>query len=210
MKPSEQAKNYDEIASHWRGNDFNRDNGIAQHKIAFQFVKNKGNAIDIGCGSSGRIIDLLLDQGFVVEGLDFSIEMLKLAKQSHPQTTFHYADICTWSFPKKFDFISAWDSVWHAPLESHENILKKLCAALNPNGVLIYTSGAVDKPGEDSSEFLGQDLYHAALGVPALLHIIDTCDCICRHLENDDWPNRHLYLVIQRRGSLTKRFVSKE
>lgn len=201
MKPSDQAKNYDKIASHWNGSNFNRNNGIAQHRRALQFVKNKESAIDVGCGSSGRIIDLLLNEGFAVEGLDFSKEMLKLAKQRHPKTTFHYADICTWSFSKKFDFISAWDSVWHAPLDEHENILKKLCNALSPNGVLIYTSGAVDEPDGDDGEFLGQILYHAALGIPALLNIIDACGCICRHLENDDWPNAHLYLVIQRRSA---------
>ncbi|PAJ72969.1 hypothetical protein CJF42_18380 [Pseudoalteromonas sp. NBT06-2] len=33
--------------------------------------------------------------------------------------------------------------------------------------------------------------------IPAILEIINECNCICRHLENDDWPNSHLYLIIQ-------------
>jgi SAM-dependent methyltransferase len=141
----------------------------------------------------------MLNNGFNVEGLDFSKEMLKLAQQKHPEVIFHYADICQWSFSKKYDFISAWDSVWHAPLKYQAGILKKLCQALTPNGILIYTSGAVDDAGEVSNDCLGQLLYHAALGVPAILKIIDACQCVCRHLENDDWPSNHLDVIIQKK-----------
>jgi SAM-dependent methyltransferase len=201
MDPLKQADNYNQIAAHWASDKFNRDNGIAQHKRALQSVKHKQIAIDIGCGSSGRIIDLLLNEGFEVEGLDLSIEMLKLAKENHPNVKFYHGDICSWDFPKQYDFISAWDSVWHAPLVEQSNILKKLCNALTPNGVLIYTTGAVDEPGEASNEFLGQMLYHSAMGIPAVLKTVTECNCICRHLENDDWPNPHLYLIIQRNSA---------
>ena len=197
MEPLKQADNYDKIAGHWASENFNRENGVDQHKRALQLAEKKEKAIDVGCGSSGRIIDLLLDNGFDVEGIHLSIEMLSLAQKKHPDVKFYHADICKWNFPKKYDFISAWDSVWHAPLEEQANILKKLCNALSPKGILIYTSGAVDEPGDGSNEFLGQVLYHAAIGIPAILNIINECNCICRHLENDDWPNRHLYLIIQ-------------
>ncbi len=49
-------------------------------------------------------------------------------------------------FPQRYDFISAWDSIWHVPLERHPAVLEKLCAALNPGGILIFTSGGVDTP----------------------------------------------------------------
>jgi 2-polyprenyl-3-methyl-5-hydroxy-6-metoxy-1,4-benzoquinol methylase len=198
MKPSKQAKNYDKLAKFWASSEFNQENGIKQHKRALQFVENKGYAIDVGCGSSGRIIDLLLKNKFIVEGLDYSPEMLKYAKRKHPQVKFHYTDICQWDFQKKYDFISAWDSVWHAPLNNQADILRKLCQALTNKGVLIYTSGAVDEAGEVSNKCQGQMLYHAAIGIPAILKIIDKCQCVCRHLENDDWPSNHLYVIIQR------------
>ena len=198
MDTKTQAKNYDAIASHWDGVHFNRNNGIEQHERALRLVKNKVRAIDVGCGSSGRILDILVKHGFDAEGLDFSQEMLKLAQQRHPKLTFHHADICEWNFSKSYDFISAWDSVWHAPLCEQEAILIKLCNALNPNGVLIYTSGAVDEAGDGSNPFLGQELYHAALGITKILDTIAKSGCVCRHLENDDWPNTHLYLIVEK------------
>jgi 2-polyprenyl-3-methyl-5-hydroxy-6-metoxy-1,4-benzoquinol methylase len=200
MTPQETAWSYDQMASHWDGEKFNRKNGIAQHAQALQFSQHKRTAIDIGCGSSGRIIELLLDAGFTTEGLDISTEMLRRAQARHPDQTFHQADICTWAFPQKYDFISAWDSIWHAPLESHESILTKLCGALEPDGILIFTTGGVDQPGSRTNPFLGQPLYHAVLGIPKILEVITKAGCICCHLEYDQHPEPHLYLIVQKTG----------
>lgn len=201
MNPVQQAQNYDKIAAHWDSDRFNRHNGLAQHKRALQFVKNNNRAIDIGCGSSGRIIDLILNEGFHVEGLDFSAEMLKLARARHPDVVFHHANICEWQLPYQYDFVSAWDSIWHVPLDQQESVLRKLCNGLADDGVIIFTSGAVDSAGDGSNPFLGQELYHAALGIQNLLKILSDCECICRHLENDDWPNQHLYIIAQKRSA---------
>lgn len=198
MIPQETAKSYDKLASHWHGDAFDRENGIAQHRRALQFTKHKGNAIDIGCGGSGRIMELLLSEGFEVEGLDISPEMIRLAKERTPHQVFHLADICDWEFTKQYDFISAWDSIWHAPLQHHEAILKKLCGGLKADGVLIFTSGGVDEAGEVMNPFQEQPLYHAALGIPKLLQLVSENDCICRHLEYDQHPERHIYLIIQK------------
>ncbi len=197
MTPSDQAENYNKIASHWNSDKFNRQNGIKQHKKALRIAKTTGNAIDVGCGSSGRIIDLLLAHGYSVEGLDYSAEMLNLARKRHPNVNFHHG-ICQWQFQQKYDFISAWDSIWHVPLNQQKAVLVKLCEALKNEGILIFTSGAVDEAGEVTNPCFGQDLYHAVLGIPNLLRIIDESSCVCRHLENDDWPERHLYLIVQK------------
>jgi hypothetical protein len=42
MKPQQTAENYDKLASHWNSDEFNRNNGIAQHKRAIRFVPNSG------------------------------------------------------------------------------------------------------------------------------------------------------------------------
>ncbi len=198
MNPQEIAENYNKLASYWSGDQFNRENGIAQHQKALQFLSNKRNAIDIGCGSSGRFIDLMLEAGFEVEGLDISPEMLRLAKEKHPKVEFHLADICAWEFPRKYDFISAWDSIWHAPLVCHEQILMKLCDGLADGGVLIFTSGGIDRPGDSTNPCMGQPMYHAALGIPKLLEVIPRGGCICRHLEYDQYPELHIYLIVQK------------
>ena len=202
MEPQQIAAHYNQIAQHWAAASFPIANGISQHARALQFLAARGNALDIGCGSSGRIIDLLLAHGLTVEGLDISTEMLRLARIKHPGVTFHLADICIWEFPCSYDFITAWDSIWHVPLARQARVLQKICAALKPGGVLIFTSGGVDAPDERTNPSHGQDLYHAALGIPHLLQLIAACDCVCRHLEFDQHPEQHLYLIVQKFGGL--------
>jgi hypothetical protein len=59
MTPSEIARSYDQLADQWNSEGFPRNNGIEQHERAIAFLKERRRALDIGCGSSGRIIELL-------------------------------------------------------------------------------------------------------------------------------------------------------
>jgi SAM-dependent methyltransferase len=198
MTPDEVAATYNAIAAHWDSADFNRDNGIAQHERALGFVAKAGSALDVGCGSSGRIVELLLVRKFSVEGLDISPEMLARARRRHPRVTFHLADICTFSLPQRYDFISAWDSIWHVPLAQQLDVLRKLLAGLSPGGVLLFTAGGTQGPEEVTNPCLGQPLYHASAGIPAILRTLDECGCACRHLEYDQHPEKHVTLIAQR------------
>ena len=198
MTPDQIAATYDELAHHWDGESFDRRNGIEQHRGALEFVGGRGFAIDIGCGSSGRIIELMIAEGFEAEGLDISPEMIRRARHRHPDQKFYLADICGWEFPKQYDFISAWDSIWHAPLDQHEAILRKLCSGLTDGGVLIFSSGGVDGPDERTDSHMGKPMYHAALGIRKLIDIITQCGGLCRHLEYDQWPENHIYLIVQK------------
>jgi SAM-dependent methyltransferase len=198
MTPSEIAKSYDQLADTWNSYEFPRDNVFAQHTRALAFLKQKRRALDIGCGSSGRIIDLLIREGFDVEGLDISNRMIELAKKRHPNVTFHDADVCAWEIPRKYDFISAWDSIWHIPLGEQEPVLKKILHGLNSGGVFIFTTGGLDAPSEKVDSAMGPPMYYSVLGIPNLLKLISGAGCICRHLEYDQYPELHLYVIAQR------------
>lgn len=95
--------------------EFPRGNGSKQHERAIAFIKERRRALDIGCGSSGRFIDLLTSHGFDAEGADGSDQMIKLAMQRHPGITFNHADVGRLDSPRRHDFISASDSIWHLP-----------------------------------------------------------------------------------------------
>ncbi|MGQ0441944.1 MAG: class I SAM-dependent DNA methyltransferase [Methylophilaceae bacterium] len=199
MTPQQTAKTYDLIAEHWDNPSFDYRNGIGQHQRALQFAPAGGDALDVGCGSNGRIITLLQNHGFHVEGLDISVEMLNRAKKHHPEVLFYGADICEWTLPKTYHFISAWDSVWHVPLSQQLSVIKKLFAGLTKNGVFIFTSGGVDAPDEVTNPCFGQPLYHAAPGIPQLLNTIEISGCCCRHLEYDGKAgDKHIYIIAQR------------
>lgn len=197
MDPETTGRQYDQIAHIWQEPHI-QSNGIAQFERAIQFTKSHGHALDIGCGSSGRFIDLLSKHGFTPEGMDISSRMIALARQRHPHISFHEADICRWNFTKKYDFISAWDSTWHLPLEQQEPALKKICEGLTQNGVYIFTTGGLDEPKEKSDSCMGVEVAYSVLGIPRFLELLTKFGCVCRHLEYDQYPEQHLYIIAQK------------
>jgi len=198
MDPEAIGRSYDQIARKWQDLP-NKSYGIAQFERAIQFTKNRGAALDVGCGSEGRMMDLLLHHGFQPEGLDVSAEMIALARARHPNVPFHHADISQWNFPRKYDFISAWDSTWHVPLQLQEPVLEKISASLAPSGVHLFTTVGFDEPGDhgDSGD-MGIPLAYGTLGVRRLLELLSKFGCICRHLEYDQWPEKHLVVIAQK------------
>ncbi|MBN1970457.1 MAG: class I SAM-dependent methyltransferase [Candidatus Delongbacteria bacterium] len=192
-------KAYNEIAHIWDSDDFlAKENGIEQHKRAIQFTKKRGLALDIGCGASGRIIKLLRENGFEVEGLDFSEEMLRRARLRDSEIVYHQADIRTWNFTSKYDFVSGWDSIWHVRLSEQKDLIKKICEGLNKDGVFIFTGGGLDSPEEISNNAMGPELSYSTLGITGYLDLISKCGCVCRHFEFDQYPENHVCFIVQK------------
>ena len=198
MKPEETGSHYDRIALLWQEKLRHSSYGVAALERAIQFVERKSSALDVGCGSSGRLIEVLIQQGFMPTGLDISAEMISLARQRHPQVTFHAADICTWQFPEKYDLIVAWDSTFHLPLAEQKPVLKKMCDGLNPHGVLLFTCGGTSGPEEISGGFDGETFDYSTLGVNEFLRLLMEYGCSCKHVEYDQYPENHVYIIAQK------------
>jgi len=203
MLPTDTAFRYDQIAEWWQIEHQNCLYGIAQLERAIKFTSNQHFAIDhfaidIGCGSSGRLITTMLNHGFAAEGLDVSAAMINLAKQLHPSVTFYTADICEWIPPKLYSLIVAWDSTFHLPLDRQESVTRKLCDALEPGGILMFTCGGGFGQSEVAGEFQNLDFEYSTLGVNGFLKILDQQQCTCLHLEYDQHPENHVYVIAKK------------
>ena len=194
MTPEQVVASYDRLAD--RGLDVSAY-GFAQIERAIAFVKNKGVVLDVGCGT-GRLMEALDRHGFRTDGLDVSPAMIALARDRHPEARLFHADICRWELPRSYDLIVAWDSVWHVPLAEQEAVLTKLCRGLSAGGVLVFTAGGTDAPHEKQGSCMGPPMYHATLGVPKTLQVLAEGGCVCRHLEYDQYPELHVYVIAQK------------
>jgi len=193
---SSTGKNYDKIAEWWHNNHNESSHGLAQIGRAISYCRNRGKALDVGCGSGGRIIRKLLAEGFDVTGIDLSQNMIDIARGLHPEVRFHVADICTWESDVHYDFIVAWDSIFHLPVKAHRPVVSKLCGMLNTGGILVYTFG--DAVGEHESEWHGEKFLYGSIGIDENLKVIMDSGCSCRHLELDQFPEKHVYVVAER------------
>ncbi len=191
------GEKYDKIAQWWHSYHEESTYGLGQVERAISYCKVHGSALDVGCGSGGRIIRKLEQSGFRVTGIDASTKMIEIAKSIHNCADFYVADICSWDTDEEFDFIIAWDSIFHLPLSMHAQVIQKLCSMLQKGGVLMYTFG--DDYGEHVSDWHHEKFYYSSLGINENLKIIMENNCECRHLELDQYPQKHVYMIVEKR-----------
>ncbi len=93
--------------------------------------------LDFGCGS-GRDTKAFLDQGYHVEAIDGSEELCRFATQytGIPVRHMLFQDLDAIS---KYDGIWACSSILHLPEGELANVMRRMSAALKPDGI-IYTS----------------------------------------------------------------------
>ena len=196
MNPIELGQKYDRIAHWWHEQHGDSDYGVAQFGKALGFVTNTGTALDVGCGTGGRFVRVLEKWGFTITGLDISDEMITLAEVHHPEHRFFQADICCWDTRERFDFIFAWDSIFHLPYEMHKPVVSKMCDMLNPGGVLMYSFG--DAEGEHTDTWLEDTFYYSSIGINENLKLLIANGLSVLHLELDQYPEKHVYVIARK------------
>lgn len=193
MHPLETGKKYDKIATWWQQHHLQSNYGVEQLKKALQFIQTGGHALDVGCGAGGRMVRLLDEHGFSVTGIDVSEEMIRLAKSSHIDHIFLQADICEFEASHSFDFILAWDSIFHLPIEQHKPVLNKLCKLLSPYGILIYTFG--NAIGSSESIWREDTFAYSSIGINENLNTLIHNQVTPMHLELDQYPESHVLVI---------------
>lgn len=117
-------------------------------EFAAQFAK-KAKVLDLGCGS-GYITSYLHNQNLNAIGLDFSQEMINIAKRKYPNIKFLLADfvnIENYFDEDSVDGIIAVYSLYFVPKDQFESVLKSLSKVLKSDGKFFFVTQIGD--GED-------------------------------------------------------------
>ncbi len=121
-------------------------NGIGPHERALRFREGGGVALDVGCGCNDRFPPLARRARLL------RLRPRCVGRNDRPgagaasRATFHHADVVRMDSVARYDFITAWDSIWHVPLDPAEVFLSKTLRSLAPGGVFLWTTGGVDGP----------------------------------------------------------------
>ena len=193
MEPSVLGTKYDKIAQWWHDQHVESSYGVSQFERAIEFAACGGKALDVGCGAGGRFVRVLQSRGFSVTGLDVSKEMVKLACNNHPEHRFLHQDICSWETEEKFDFIVAWDSIFHLPFVLQKPVVSKLCQLLDKGGILIYTFGNAE--GEHTDQWHNDTFYYSSIGINENMQLLINNGLSILHLELDQYPEKHVYTI---------------
>jgi trans-aconitate methyltransferase len=195
MDPAETGMKYNKIAYWWHQHQQGPAYGMEAFKKAMGFHPGIQSALDIGCGPGGRFIQELDLRGCSVHGIDVSAEMVSTAKKNHPNHTFEIQNICSWEIPFRFDFVYAWDSIFHIPLKEHPSVIRKMCCALKPGGILIYTFGHAI--GEHTDTWMDDTFYYSSIGINGNIEILLEKSITLLHLELDQYPENHAVVIGQ-------------
>lgn len=117
--------------------------------ILDKFISSlSGNeVIDIGCGN-GVITKYFSEKGLNVKGLDFSENLLQIAKINYPGIEFINCDLYEWKSDEKFDGIFSKDMLFHIPQNELVKVLKILMSNLKENGILFVVMDIPKVAGE--------------------------------------------------------------
>lgn len=193
MNPDILGTKYDKIA-HIYNNDLNESQyGVQQFEKALQFCIEAKNVLDVGCGTGGRFLRILEEKSLDITALDVSEGMLKFAQEKHSKVNFVLADICKWQTNDTYDFIFAWDSIFHLPLVEQKNVISKLTSLLNKGGVLMYTFG--NDIGEHTDSWHDDTFYYSSIGINENLNILIENGLSILHMELDQYPQKHVYVI---------------
>ena len=131
---SESAFIYDKIYA-WK--DYKGESEIV-HQIIQTHKKSPGNdLLDIACGTGKHL--QYLKEYYQVEGLDFSNEMIQVARQNFPDIVFYEADMADFKTNKVYDILTClFSSIGYLQtLDKVEKSLKCMHHHLKSGGVLI-------------------------------------------------------------------------
>lgn len=109
--------------------------------IAEKFSFKGKEILDLGCGTGNSMLPLL-KKGFNVEGIDYSVEMLNIAKEklgNYMPKLYNY-DISNFNIEKSFDLIISVDDVINhlTTIEKLDNCFRTVSETLVNSGLFIF------------------------------------------------------------------------
>jgi len=187
------ANYYDEI---YRFKNYRKEAEKIETLIE-QDKKSPGDhLLDVACGTGNHIA--YLKQHYKVEGLDFSPEMLRIARKKHPDVVFHRGDMTSFKLKNRFDIITClFSAIGHVRTKTlMRKAVRNIASHLEPGGLMILEPwitpanfhkgivgfNSVDKPNLKIARIniskvrgpISAFEYHYLIGTPSKVqHIVD-------------------------------------
>jgi len=193
------ASAYDRTADKWRASrpDALYPSLARLLDVALATVPPGAHVLDVGCGAAVPLTRALVARGYRTTGLDFSRELLTIARREVPSATFVFGDmrsVTSHALGGPFECIVAWDSVFHVPRRDHAAVFARFASWLVPGGIILLSLGG--SAGEFTSEMLGETFSYSSFEPAESLRLLECAGFEVVHSEIDDPQSRGHFSII--------------
>ncbi|MCE7586524.1 class I SAM-dependent methyltransferase [Vibrio fluvialis] len=158
------AEDWNRLRTHLPAPDF------ALFELFRCYIPPQGRVLDLGCGHGIPIAAMMTERGFTLTGVDRSERLLSLARSAMPQQEWIQSELESFEPVGHYHGVIIWDSMFHLPRHEHLTLLGKVFEALEPEGVVILSSGGSDTDLPPFTDImLGHEFFYDAFPVPVLL-----------------------------------------
>lgn len=158
------AEDWNRLRTHLPAPDF------ALFELFRCYIPPQGRVLDLGCGHGIPIAAMMTERGFTLTGVDRSERLLSLARRAMPQQEWIQSELESFEPVGHYHGVIVWDSMFHLPRHEHLTLLGKVFEALEPEGVVILSSGGSDTDLPPFTDImLGHEFFYDAFPVPVLL-----------------------------------------
>jgi ubiquinone/menaquinone biosynthesis C-methylase UbiE len=140
-------KTYEKIADRYTNQYFNDFTDRVYLDLFLNKVQKNGTIVDIGCGP-GQFSYYIDQKGFKVIGVDYSAEMIKIAREKNPKLEFLHLDMRNLSFNENsIDGLLAAYSLIHIPSQDIQKTINRFYKVVKPGGYIeiIVQKGEQDR-----------------------------------------------------------------
>lgn len=134
-KETKTLETYNKIAKKYE-EEYGKDLSDIPYIDIFLKEANGNNILDIGCGT-GTLSEYIENQGFNVDAIDFSEEMLKIARSKIKNVNFIQMDMREINIDKKYNGIMLAYSLFHITKSEVKEVLPKYYNLLENDGVML-------------------------------------------------------------------------
>lgn len=174
------AKYYDLL---YQDKDYRKEIEYIDSLIKQHSQKKNLRVLDIGCGT-GKHANYLAEKGYQVTGIDFSEEMIRIAKSNKNENTdFYVADATSFNLDIKFDIVL---SLFHVVSYQSSNkdissMFSNVSKHLNHNGLFIFDfwygpAVLTEQPSIKIKRFENDEIKVIRIAEPIMYTIQNTVD----------------------------------
>lgn len=132
---NETFNTYNKIAKKYE-EEYGKDLSDTPYIDSFLEEINGKKILDIGCGT-GTLSEYIANQGFIVDAIDFSEEMLKIARNKIKNVNFIKMDMRNINIDEKYNGIMLAYSLFHISKKEVKEVIPKYYDLLKENGTML-------------------------------------------------------------------------